>query len=58
MWVGDARNIKLGAPESLKTISSKYDKQITSHLNREQAKKYKSLKKGWKNDLTLNPPKP
>ncbi len=56
--VADARNVKQEAVESLKAINSKYDKQITSLLNPDQAKKYKSMTKGWKDDLSLNMPKP
>ena len=56
--VTDARLMKQEAVESLKAISSKYDSQITSFLNADQVKKYKSLTKDWKNDLSLNPPKP
>ena len=56
--VGDARNVKREAIESLKAISSRYDKQITSLLKPDQAKQYKSMAKGWKDDLSLNSPKP
>ncbi len=56
--MADARNVKQEAVESLKAINSKYDKQITSLLNPDQAKKYKSMMKGWKDDLSLNMPKP
>ena len=56
--VADARNVKREAVESMKAISSKYDKQILSHLQPNQAKQYKDMAKGWKEDLSLNPPKP
>lgn len=56
--VADARQAKYEAVESLKRIDSSYDKQIVSHLNPDQAKKYKNLTKTWKSDLSLNVPKP
>jgi len=56
--VGDVRNMRQEAAESLRAINSKYDKQITSFLNPDQAKKYKSLIRDWKSDLSLNMPKP
>lgn len=56
--VTDARQMKQEAVASLKAINSKYDKQITSLLNPDQAKKYKNMTKDWKSDLSLNPPKP
>jgi len=54
----DARNMKQEAVESLKAISARYDKQIKALLNPDQAKKYKSVTKAWKDDLSLNIPKP
>jgi hypothetical protein len=49
---------KKEAGNELKAINSKYDDQITSSLNPDQAKKFKSMSKGWKNDLSLSMPKP
>jgi hypothetical protein len=49
---------KKEAAESLKSINTKYDDQIASHLNPDQVKKMKDLSKGWKNDLSLKVPKP
>src|SRR5262245_13212315 len=48
---------KKEAAEELKSIDSKYDGQITSSLNPDQAKKFKDLSKSWKNDLSLKMPK-
>lgn len=49
---------KKEAAGSLKAINSKYDDQITSSLNPDQAKKFRDMSKSWKNDLSLNMPKP
>ena len=48
---------KKEAADEIKSINSKYDDQITSSLNPDQAKKFKDMSKGWKNDLNLNMPK-
>jgi hypothetical protein len=56
--ITDARNTKREAVDSLKEISSRYDKQITAVLKPDQAKQYKNIAKSWKDDLSLTPPKP
>jgi hypothetical protein len=48
---------KKEATESLKSINSKYDDQIVSSLNPDQAKKFKSMSKSWKDDLGVKVPK-
>jgi hypothetical protein len=48
---------KKEATDSLKSINSRYDDQITSSLNPDQAKKFKDMNKSWKNDLSLSMPK-
>jgi hypothetical protein len=47
---------KKEAAESLKSINTNYDNQIVSSLNPDQARKFKNMNKGWKNDLNI--PKP
>jgi Spy/CpxP family protein refolding chaperone len=41
------------AKESLKTIHDKYNAQISTILNPEQAKAWKRLQKDWKDDLSV-----
>ena len=43
---------KKTAKDSLKTIHTKYDAQIGAILKPEQAKEWKRMQKGWKDDLT------
>ena len=52
----DASNKKdasKNAKESLKTIHDKYNAQISTILNPEQAKAWKRLQKDWKDDLIV-----
>jgi hypothetical protein len=48
---------KKEAADSLKSINSKYNDQIMSALNPDQAKKFQSMGKGFKNDTNLKMPK-
>jgi len=41
------------AKESLKTIDNKYNAQINAILTAEQAKEWKRLQKGWKDDFIV-----
>ena len=41
------------AKESLKTIDDKYNAQINAILTAEQAKEWKRLQKGWKDDFVV-----
>jgi len=41
------------AKESLKTIDDKYNAQINAILTAEQAKEWKRLQKGWKDDFIV-----
>ena len=44
---------KKQAKDSLKTIHDKYNGQITTVLNPEQAKAWKRMQKDWKDDLIM-----
>ena len=44
---------KKEAADSLKSINTKYDDQIVSSLDPDQAKKFKAMNKSWKDDLKM-----
>jgi Spy/CpxP family protein refolding chaperone len=44
---------KKTAKDSLKTIHTKYDAQISTILTPEQAKTWKRMQKDWKNDISM-----
>lgn len=48
---------KKEATESLKSINTKYNDQITENLTTDQAKQFTNMNKSWKDDLSLKMPK-